>query len=503
MAKTFTRPQLTRRNFLKLGGGLLVAAAGSYALPKALLKAKTAQAAPNMHVTPNMHLAATDGWISIPGAQVAEFPGALPEQAYHPDPFAPGWGGNLGDPQEPLSTYVFGFNDVTAITLGQGQYAGLTEEQKAIEISTQKMKAQHAAPIIGVDQEEDFFLQLSNLGFQMRPDLIDGHTVHWHGFKNAIPMFDGEPHSSFGVPIGRSFMYHYRPHDAGTYLYHCHVEEIEHIHMGMTGVAYVRPFQNRGGAAAGAGDWGVHPSAPVARLWDGGAPAGNPLGYVYNDGVLPGDPLSTAYDREFALILTEVWAYMHWGDSHVQLVDWTNYKPDFYLINGRAYPDTIALTGDPKAPANEGKRLQYQPYSALIQANEGEKIALRFVNLGFQSATLTLGGIPMRLVGKDASPLRGRSANGQRLGATDSSYFTHALTFGSGESAEAIFTAPAYDVSQAVDDGTGRMCNKYLFYNRNFNTLTTGLGGLGGHATEVHVYPASTLAAQTAANQLR
>ena len=68
--------------------------------------------------------------------------------------------------------------------------------------------------------------------------------MHWHGFVNAIPLFDGVPELSISVPIGRDFTYFYRPHDPGTYMYHCHFEDVEHVQMGMTGIVYVRPKQN-------------------------------------------------------------------------------------------------------------------------------------------------------------------------------------------------------------------------------------------------------------------
>ncbi len=94
-----------------------------------------------------------------------------------------------------------------------------------------------------------------------------------------IPFFDGEPTGSVSVPVGRFFTYVYRPHDPGTYMYHCHVEDIEHVTMGMTGIVFVRPLQNKYGNSAG---------APVART--NGDAAGAPLGYAYNDGVALGDP---------------------------------------------------------------------------------------------------------------------------------------------------------------------------------------------------------------------
>ena len=60
------------------------------------------------------------------------------------------------------------------------------------------MKAQHSAPLFWVNQYDpaapkDFIVRLRNIGMQMRPDLFDAHTIHWHGFRNVIPFYDGEP----------------------------------------------------------------------------------------------------------------------------------------------------------------------------------------------------------------------------------------------------------------------------------------------------------------------
>ena len=48
-------------------------------------------------------------------------------------------------------------------------------------------------------------MQLTNLGLALRPDLFDAHTIHWHGFRNVIPFFDGEPTGSVAVTTGRIF----------------------------------------------------------------------------------------------------------------------------------------------------------------------------------------------------------------------------------------------------------------------------------------------------------
>jgi FtsP/CotA-like multicopper oxidase with cupredoxin domain len=427
------RLHFSRRGFLKLGSGVVAATAGARLLPglagRYLQPSQQALAvAPQV----NIHLAATDGWIYLPGS--------VP--TYHPDPMAPA----------PFTTWAFGFRNVT----------GLTNTQ----ILAQRNKFQASAPMLWADQLDDVRIMLTNLGLQIRPDLTDSHTIHWHGFRNAIPLFDGVPEMSIAVPIGRDFTYFYRPHEPGTYMYHCHFEDVEHVSMGMTGIVFVRPAQNKTGAAGG----------PIARL---GGNAGSPvLGYTYNDGVAPSSPISTAYDREWGMFLSEAWLQEHYEGAHIQEHDWSEYKPDTWMLNGRTYPQTTYpngggndANGDLIAPAGYPE-LQYQPISSLVRANSGDRVLLRFVNLGFQQHAMTLEGIPMRVVGKDATLLRGRDN-------TDLSYLTNTVYIGPGESVDAIFTAPAVTTQTT-----------YLLYNRNYSYLhNPGLSGLGGQMTEVRISP--------------
>ncbi len=161
---------------------------------------------------------------------------------------------------------------------------------------------------------KDFRMQLTNLGLALRPDLFDAHTIHWHGFRNVIPFFDGEPTGSVAVTTGRIFQYIYRPRDPGTYMFHCHVEDVEHVHMGMNG-----PVLRAAAAEQVRQSTLVHP----LRATTAGVHA--PLGYAYNDGV----DGSTAYDREFCMQLSEVWGDSHWADAHIQLPEWSDYRADF------------------------------------------------------------------------------------------------------------------------------------------------------------------------------
>lgn len=433
MTKTFTR-----RNFLRLAGGALAATAGVHLLPssfKQMLQpiAVVQGAVPD----PDLVFAGTDGWISLPVNPATT-------TGFHPDNLAP----------SPFTTYIFGFRNVTGLDASQ--------------IQNQKNKAQHNAPLFWTQEDVPFHVQLFNLGLAIRPDLTDAHTIHWHGFRNVIPFFDGEPSSSVSVPVNRDFTYVFNSHHPGTYMYHCHVEDVEHVQMGMTGLVFVRPAQD--------GNTALYPSGK----------------YVYNDG-----DGTTGFDREFAMFLSEVWAESHWADAHIQLPEWSDYKSDFALLNGRVYPDTLAPNGsiDPFNPVTDSNgdliapagnpHLQYQPLSSLVQCNAGEQVLLRFANLGFKQAAMTLTGIKMKVVGRDATFLRN--------GPTDISYQTNTVSLGAGESADVIFTAPPY---QPHANGY----NTYLLYNRSHSqTSNRSAGGYGGQMTEVRVYP-SGVVAQTGPN---
>jgi FtsP/CotA-like multicopper oxidase with cupredoxin domain len=390
----------------------------------ALLPAGSSVGSPGRAVTraapaaaTEVHLAGTDGWVSMPSSSPAFAP-------YWPDPLAPA-GTNL---------YVFGFRNVTGLS--------------AADVTAQRGKAQISAPMLVFDQETDIKITLSNLGLSQRPDLVDGHTVHWHGFRNAIPLFDGVPELSISVPIGRDFTYFYRPHDAGTYMYHCHFEDVEHVQMGMTGLVFVRPIQN-----AGTSD----------------LPPGK---YVYNDG-----DGSTRYDREFGFMMTEIWAEAHYRDAHIQTTDWTNYAPSFFALNGRAYPDTLAAAGDPLTGSGP---LRYQPISSLVTCNSGDRVLLRLANLGYQNHAMTVDGIDLTIIGKDASLLRGRDG-------TPNYHVTNTVEIGPGESRDVLFTAPA--------PGT------YLLYDRDYLSLSNAGGpGFGGQMTEIRVSAPGTLGPQSRPN---
>jgi hypothetical protein len=85
------------------------------------------------------------------------------------------------------------------------------------------MNGNMPAPLMAIDEDDEFFLTLTNVGQVMRPDLFEQHTVHFHGYPNASAFYDGVPDASVAINIGGSFTYYYLAPDAGTYFWHCHI----------------------------------------------------------------------------------------------------------------------------------------------------------------------------------------------------------------------------------------------------------------------------------------
>jgi FtsP/CotA-like multicopper oxidase with cupredoxin domain len=347
-------------------------------------------------------------------------------------------------PADAPPTYIFGFSDL-----------GVTTSDPAQIIEKGTLAANEPAPTIEVDEGDEFFLTLSNVAMAMRPDLFDGHSVHWHGFAQAATIFDGLPDASVAVVPGASITYYYNVVDPGTYMYHCHVEAAEHMQMGMLGNLYVHPAQDFTGGGAGSG-------VPKAKR-KGGTSANAPWGYAYNDG-----DGSTAYDQEYAIQMAGFDPDFHQADLTFQNLPFSAMRDRYFLLNGRSYPDTV----DPNVhytQAANGVIHPSQPLNSLIRARKGERVLLRISNLSItQFSTLATNGIPMRVVGMDARLLRGDDG-------TNLSYKTNSITIGGGQTVDAILDTADVPV------GT------YFLYNTNLHHLANDATNFGGMMTEIRI----------------
>jgi FtsP/CotA-like multicopper oxidase with cupredoxin domain len=346
------------------------------------------------------------------------------------------------------------------------------------------------APLMAIDEDDEFFLTLTNVGMIMRPDLFEQHTVHFHGYPNASAFYDGVPDASVAINIGASFTYYYLAPDAGTYFWHCHISPPEHLQMGMVGQIYVRPRQNRiaAGASLYAGlaaqqtdlrtacnsaadilcsnplpaDLGVLPgsggSATVAK-------AG--VLYAYNDG-----DGSTAYDVEYPLQIHGFDPNFHFVGMTFNPEGFADMKDKYFLLNGRSYPDTVT-PGPLETQSADSVNHFSQPLPAIINIPAGKKALLRISDLDVtEYQTLASLGIPMQVIGYNAKLLRDQAGNNLY-------YNTNSITLAGGESLDVIL-----DASDSIKYPSGSV---FYLYTPNLDHLSNDAENFGGLMTEVHI----------------
>ncbi|MDE3009648.1 MAG: multicopper oxidase domain-containing protein [Pseudomonadota bacterium] len=389
---------------------------------------------------------------------------------------------------------VLGSADATASSLPIVD--GHVDARQIMDVGV--MNGNIPAPLMAIDEDDEFFLTLTNVGMIMRPDLFEQHTIHFHGYPNASAYFDGVPDASVAINIGGSFTYYYLAPDAGTYFWHCHITPPEHLQMGMVGQLYVRPRQNR---VASGNDLGTalkaqqgdlrtacqvsdvlcsNPMPAQADPASGAskvarAPSGS---YAYNDG-----DGSTYYDVDVPL-------QMHGFDPNFHFVGMTfnnegfaDMKDKYFLLNGRSYPDTVT-SGPLSTPSADGVNHYSQPISAIVSMKAGQRALLRISDLSVtEYHTLASLGIRMQVIGWNAKLLRDQAGNNM-------SYVTNSVTLAGGESADVILDSclqratpsdPSSQCLAAIPVGT------YYLYTSNLDHLSNDAENFGGQMTEVHI----------------
>jgi FtsP/CotA-like multicopper oxidase with cupredoxin domain len=415
-------------------------------------------------------------------------------------------------------------NDLAATAASPAAIDGHVDPRQIMDIGV--MNGNIPAPLAAFDEDDEFFLTLTNVGMIMRPDLFEQHTVHFHGYPNASSFYDGVPDASIAINIGASFTYYYLAPDAGTYFWHCHITPPEHLQMGMVGQLHVRPRQDRvppGGnlytylgyqnglncTTTPCTPLGTTPAPDLRTVCNPGRDIlcsatmpstntgategadllGNPQRYTYNDG-----DGSTAYDVEYPI-------QMHGFDPNFHFVGMTfnpemfvDMKDKYFLLNGRSYPDTVGACGGvitgctagPQATISTDGQMHYsQPLPAVINIPANGKALLRMVNLSVtEYHTLQSVGIPMKEVGFMAKLLRDQAGN-------NTEFYTNSITLGGGESLDVILDAS--DAGCVAFAGTGCAAKLYpagstfYLYTPQLDHLSNDAENFGGMMTEVHI----------------
>ena len=248
---------------------------------------------------------------------------------------------------------------------GVGQHScidGHVDPRQIMDVGV--MNGNIPAPLMAIDEDDEFFLTLTNVGMIMRPDLFEQHTVHFHGYPNASSFYDGVPDASVAINIGGSFTYYYLAPDAGTYFWHCHITPPEHLQMGMVGQIYRAAAAESGAGRQRAFTTALQqqndPRTAATDLRTACNPAAHPLrqqsafrvdtcraqagdrstamtsSYAYNDG-----DGSTYYDVEYPIQIHGFDPNFHFVGMTFNPEGFADMKDKYFLLNGRSYPDTV------------------------------------------------------------------------------------------------------------------------------------------------------------------
>jgi FtsP/CotA-like multicopper oxidase with cupredoxin domain len=169
------------------------------------------------------------------------------------------------------------------------------------------------------------------------------------------------------APPGGSVAYSFQASRPGTFAYHSGSRPELQVEMGLTGALIVRPA-------------GFDPGAPQAYGHAG-----------------------TAYDREYLFLLSEMDVDIHnaveeqlGGPGPIEVAT-EPYDPEYWFINGRAAPDTMAMPGTTSLPN--------QPYNCMPRMLPGERLLMRIVGGGRDLHSFHHHGNHARVLARDGNLL--------------------------------------------------------------------------------------------------
>jgi FtsP/CotA-like multicopper oxidase with cupredoxin domain len=265
------------------------------------------------------------------------------------------------------------------------------------------------SPIIWAEQGDRLYITLINLGMPVS-QLNDPHTIHLHGAHVATQL-DGFPETSFAVPmwmgpgdIPPTATYYFLPEHPGTYMYHCHVEASEHVQMGMYGALVIYPSVKSLEAAHIKMDrWGQwrykgEIQKQIPRY-------ASHRQFAYNN-------IQTFFDKEYVMLLSDI--DLEWHKTVQTTVQTgitfnaSNFKPNFWLVNGRAFPDTL-LPHPQTPPEGSDPNVSQINYESYVHVKTDQKFLLRMINMGYDVVPWHIHGWHFTVIGKDAhiSPFLG------------------------------------------------------------------------------------------------
>jgi hypothetical protein len=233
---------------------------------------------------------------------------------------------------------------------------------------------------------------------------------------------------------GGDVIYTFTPSKPGTYQYHSGTRADLQVEMGLYGAMIVRPEPV--------------PASCVAMYSD-----------AYESGAAYNHP-DACYDREFLFVTSSIDYQLHkaveqqsTGAGPIVLPPDAFESSEYWLLNGRVGPDTMAIDGTATLP--------HQPYGSLAHMHPGEKILMRVVGGGREMHPFHHHGNHSRVLARDGNMLLTDTDHNGVLNSLDSLAGPRVFTIPSmpGTTTDAIFEWTGKDMGwdiygHTAGDGT-------------------------------------------------
>jgi FtsP/CotA-like multicopper oxidase with cupredoxin domain len=255
---------------------------------------------------------------------------------------------------------------------------------------------------------------------------VDGNCTAVTGIQGAVTQ---------EAPTGGTVTYTFVADTPGTYTYYSGTRPDLQVEMGLYGTIIVRPATVPTGCTSAA--------------------------YSH---------AGTCYDREFLFLLSEIDLQIHQAAEDQKTgagpidIGTGDYNPVYWLLNGRAGPDTMAAAGTGILPT--------QPYNSLPTMKPGEKLLLRIVGGGRDFHPFHTHGNHVRVLARDGNLI---------LSATDASELAGPLLF-------TVPSAPGGTVD-AIFEWTGEGLGWDIYGTVADNPHTCTDGDSDGYADADSDYP--------------
>jgi len=222
------------------------------------------------------------------------------------------------------------------------------------------------APTLIVDQNAEVTVTLTNA----LPTAAGNVSIVFPGQEVTTTDGVAGPLTAEALP-GGTVTYHFTASRPGTFVYQSGTRPDLQVEMGLAGAIIVRPDP-------------LTVTCPGTQV----AAYGHP---------------GTCYDREYLFLLSEIDINVHRaveaqiaGAGPVSVAI-EPYTPQYWLINGRAAPDTMA-----KSSLVGTGILAHQPYGALAHMHPGERVLMRVVGVGHQMHPFHHHGNHAQMIARDA-----------------------------------------------------------------------------------------------------